>query len=66
MPKLKTHKSAAKRIKGKSRAGLYMGLTTSAQHRTGGKSSRVLQASGKTRSLSDANRRRLARLLPYL
>ena len=66
MPKLKTHKSASKRIQRKTRAGLYTGLSMSAQHRTRGKSSRVQQASGKARSLSDANNRRLARLLPYL
>ena len=66
MPKLKTHKSAAKRIPRKTRSGLYMALSMSAQHRTRGKSSRVKQATGKLRTLSDANHKRLARLLPYL
>ncbi len=66
MSKLKTHKSAAKRIRRKTKAGLYAGLAMSAQHRTTGKSSRVQQAAGKARTLSDANRRRLAKLLPYL
>ncbi|MEK7184252.1 MAG: hypothetical protein AAB701_01900 [Patescibacteria group bacterium] len=66
MSKLKTHKSASRRIKKKTRAGLYMALSMSAQHRTSGKSARVKQTSGKARSLSDANNKRLAKLLPYL
>ncbi len=66
MSKLKTHKSASRRIKRKTRAGLYTALSMSSQHRTTGKSSRVQQAAGKSRSLSDANNKRLAKLLPYL
>ena len=66
MPKLKTNKSAAKRIIRKTRAGLYQSLSASAQHRTTGKSARVMRDSSKSRSLSYANNRRLAKLLPYL
>lgn len=66
MSKLKTNKSAQKRILGRTKTGRYVAATNSAQHRTAGKSSRVLQATGKKRSLAKTEENRLKKLLPYL
>lgn len=66
MSKLKTHSSAKKRILGRTKSGLYIAATNSAQHRTSGKSSRVLRASGKKRTLAKTEENRLKKLLPYL
>lgn len=66
MSKLKTHKSAAKRIVRRTNAGRFLTSTNSAQHRTGGKSPRVLRASGKKQSLAKTEEHRLKKLLPYL
>lgn len=66
MPKLKTHKSAQKRIFRRTKAGRFLTSTNSAQHRTSGKSPRVLRRSGKKQSLAKTEDNRLAKLLPYL
>ena len=66
MPKQKTHKSAAKRITKRTKSGDYIALAVSAQHRTRGKSSRVLRRSGKSQTLGSTEHKRLAKLLPYL
>lgn len=66
MSKLKTHKSAQKRILRRTKDGRYVAPTNSAQHRTGGKSTRVLQATGKKRTLAKTEENRLKKLLPYL
>ncbi|MBI4185652.1 50S ribosomal protein L35 [Candidatus Berkelbacteria bacterium] len=64
MPKQKTHKSASKRIIKLTTGGQYMARTMSAQHRTSGKATRVLQRSRNTNTLPRTENKRLAKLLP--
>lgn len=63
MPKLKTHKSASKRIVG-HKGRRFIVRTMSAQHRTMGKSARTLQKAGEHMVLSKANQHRFEKLLP--
>jgi ribosomal protein L35 len=66
MPKQKTNKSAAKRILKRTKTGHFVARAMSAQHRTSGKATRVLQRSRKTMTLPKTENKRLAKLLPNL
>lgn len=63
--KLKTKKSAAKRIGKKNKLGQYRASKMSAQHRTIGKSKRTLRSSTKQQQLSKTENDRIAKMLPY-
>lgn len=64
--KLKTHKSAVKRVKKITKVGQFLVRSLSAQHRTTGKSKRVLQKSKKFQSLSKATNKMIKKLLPNI
>lgn len=66
MPKLKTSKSAQKRIVKITRSGKIIRRKMSAQHRTGGKSKRALSASKKETQVSSANLKTIKKLIPYV
>jgi len=66
MPKLKTVKSAKKRIARITKNGKILRPCMSAQHRTTGKSSRSLKNSQKLVELSSTDEKRIKRLVPYL
>jgi len=63
--KLKTSKSAAKRIIKFTKQGKILRMAISAQHRTSGKSKRVKQKSGSHVEVSKANYRTIKKLIPY-
>lgn len=65
MSKLKTHKSAQKRIKRKV-GSRFQAQNMSAQHRTTGKSARTKRASRQTKLLSKAETNKIKKLLPYV
>lgn len=63
--KLKTVKSAAKRIQTITGSGKAMRLKMSAQHLTPGKSKRALKTTKMLVPVSKADIKRIKRLLPY-
>lgn len=63
--KLKTSKSAIKRIARITGTGKIMRKGMSAQHRTSGKSSRSLNNSNKEFEISKANEKIIKKLVPY-
>lgn len=63
--KLKTYKTAAKRIQTITGTGKAMRLTMSSQHLTSGKSKRALKTTKMLVQVSRADIKRIKRLLPY-
>ena len=66
MPKLKTSKSAAKRIIKVSKNGKIIRRKMSAQHRTKGKSTRTLLSSRKQKNVSKSDTKKIKKLIPYI
>jgi len=64
MPKLKTHKGAARRFKATG-TGKYTSRKGSISHRMTRKSKRALRAGDEMLVVSKPNQRLLKRLLPY-
>ena len=64
--KLKTNKSAIKRVVGKTGSGKIRVRHTSAQHLATNKSKRVRQAASLSYTLKKSDARRFKRLTPYL
>ncbi|EKD56473.1 MAG: hypothetical protein ACD_58C00177G0007 [uncultured bacterium] len=64
--KLKTSKSAIKRIKNITPRGKVMVSNMSAQHRTTGKSPRTLRNSAHSYVVSSANMKTMKKLIPGL
>lgn len=65
MPKLKTRKSVAKRVVKLTKTGKLMRRSTSAQHRTTGKSSRTLRQAKMKEALSAGDVKAIKNALPY-
>ena len=65
MPKMKTSKTAAKRIVRITRTGKMMRLTMSAQHRRKGKSKLSKRNARSERVLTKGDSIKIKRLLPY-
>lgn len=65
MPKLKTSKSAQKRLVKFSKTGKLIFRAMSSQHLASGKTKRTLSRSAKTFSLAKANLVQINKLLPY-
>lgn len=65
MPKLKTRKTAAKRIAKVSSKGKILRKKTLAQHLVHRKSARTIKESGRELSLSKSDREKLIKLTPY-
>lgn len=65
MPKLKTRKSVAKRIVKVTTTGKMMRRSTSAQHRTTGKSSRTLRQAKMKEAIAAGDTKQLKKALPY-
>lgn len=63
--KLKTSKSAAKRILKVTRRGKILRKGMSAQHRMKGKSKRSKRRAGLNFDIAKANARKIKRLIPY-
>jgi large subunit ribosomal protein L35 len=63
--KLKTNKTASKRIQTITGTGLAMRLKMSAQHLAPGKSRRTLKSTKFLLPISGADIKRMKRLLPY-
>jgi len=63
--KLKTVKSAKKRIVKITKNGKIIQRKLSAQHLTAGKSKRTLRNKRKTAVMSDANVKNIKKLVPY-
>ena len=63
--KLKTSKSASKRIVKITKNKKIIGKKMSAQHRTKGKSKRVLYNAMNDFEISKANEKRIKKLVPY-
>lgn len=66
MPKLKTSKSAVKRIVKATKSGKLIRRCASAQHRTKGKSKRTLLASTKTTAVTKSDSYKLEKMIPYI
>lgn len=66
MPKLKTSKSAAKRIIKLTKNGKYLRRAMSVQHLVSGKSKRAKQSSKNVYVVSSASKRQIKKLLPYM
>lgn len=64
--KLKTNKSAAKRIVGKTAGGKIRVRHTSAQHLATNKSKRVRKTASLSYTLNKSDAKRFKRLTPYL
>lgn len=64
--KLKTNKSAKKRIVSVSKSGIFMRNKMSAQHLTTGKSKRSLKNTDKKVAVDKTDLKKLKKLLPYL
>lgn len=64
--KLKTNKSAKKRIVSVSKSGILMRNKMSAQHLTTGKSKRSLKNTDKKVAVDKTDLKKLKKLLPYL
>lgn len=65
MPKLKTRKSVAKRIVKVTSNGKLLRRSTSAQHRTTGKSKRTLRQAKMKEVLSSGDAKVIKQYLPY-
>lgn len=65
MPKLKTRKSAAKRIAKVSATGKILRKKTLAQHLVHRKSTRTIKTSGKEIRISKSDIEKLKKLTPY-
>lgn len=65
MPKLKTRKSVAKRIVKITKTGKMLRRSTSAQHRTTGKSPRTLRQAKMKEALTSGDAKALKSALPY-
>ena len=64
--KLKTVKSAAKRIVKITKNGLVLHRKTSAQHRSTGKSKRVRRDADKTVAFNKVDAKNIKKMVPYL
>ena len=64
MPKMKTSKSAIKRVVGK-KSGIYYS-EMSAQHRSKGKSKRAKRMAGNLMLVTKGDSKKLKRLVPYI
>ncbi len=65
MPKMKTNKSAAKRIVKITRSGKLISNHMSAQHRRKGKSKRVKRQSHDNFVITKGDSKKLNQMLPY-
>lgn len=65
MPKLKTNKSAAKRIIRITRTGKMLRRKMSAQHRRKGKSKRTKREASHLLVVAKSDMKKLRRLVPY-
>ena len=65
MPKLKTRKSVQKRIVNVSKGGKLMRRSTSAQHRTTGKTKRTLRQSKMKIAIGANDVKQIKKMLPY-
>jgi ribosomal protein L35 len=63
--KMKTNKSAAKRVRNITKNNKMIVGAMSAQHRTRGKSKGTMQKSKKTYTVSSANIKIMKKLIPY-
>jgi len=63
--KLKTVKSASKRIVKITKNGIVLRRETSAQHLVAGKSKRTLRKNSKNKPIAKANVKNIKRLIPY-
>lgn len=67
MPKLKTRQAVAKRIVRITKSGKLMRRSTSAQHRTTGKSHRTLRQAKMQESISGmTDAKKLQEMIPYV
>jgi large subunit ribosomal protein L35 len=64
MPKLKTHRGAAKRFK-RTKSGKFLRSKAFKQHILGTKSTKRKRALRGTTTVSDQDRSKLERMLPY-
>ncbi len=64
MPKLKTSKTAVKRIKKITRSGNVLRRKMSAQHRMHGKNKKIKQRSKQARTLNSGDYRKIKKLIP--
>jgi ribosomal protein L35 len=64
--KLKTRKSAAKRIVKITKNGLVLHRKLSAQHRSTGKSKRVRRDADKTVAFNKTDSKKIRQLVPYM
>jgi ribosomal protein L35 len=65
MPKLKTRQSVAKRIDRITKTGKIMRRSTSAQHRTTGKSRRTLRQAKMQEQIKPGDVKKVQGFLPY-
>ncbi len=65
MPKLKTRQSVAKRVVKVTGTGKLLRRSTSAQHRTTGKSARTLRQAKMKEQIADADFKQIKKALPY-
>jgi len=65
MPKLKTNKTAAKRVKKITASGKILRRKILAQHLVHRKSSRTIEQSGQTLEFSKSDSKKIKRLVPY-
>jgi large subunit ribosomal protein L35 len=65
MPKLKTNKTASKRIKKITSSGKVIRRKTLAQHLVKRKSSRTIEQSGQSMTISKPEAKKIKMLLPY-
>lgn len=64
--KLKTVKSAMKRIVRMTKTGKILHRKLAAQHRSGGKSKRVRSDADKTVAFTKADAKKIRKMVPYL
>jgi len=64
--KLKTNKTAKKRIVKITKSGKVISRRLSAQHLVAGKSKRTKRATGKTFALKPADAKNIKKLVPYM
>lgn len=65
MPKLKTRKAVSKRVVTITASGQLMRLSTSAQHRTTGKSKRTLRQAKMKQVINSSDTKQIKKMLPY-
>lgn len=66
MPKLKTVKTAVKRVVGVTKNGKIRVRNQSAQHLATNKSSRSVHSAGHTTLLSDGDAKKVKKMTPYI